>query len=159
METDICYYDSPIGMFRLFAGEKGITKIQFAFGCKERINTVEAKSPLLKQAVRQLSEYFAGERKEFALQLDLQGTDFQLRTWNALCDIPYGETRSYKQIAEAIGCPKGCRAVGLANNRNPIPIIIPCHRVIGANGDLTGYAGGLEIKKRLLAIEGVSTKT
>ena len=156
MTHNLCYYDSLIGMLRIIANENGITGIQFAFDCKERFNTVETKTPLLKEAVRQLTDYFMGVRKEFSLPLNLQGTDFQLRTWSALMDIPYGETRSYKQIAEAIECPKGCRAVGLANNRNPIPIIIPCHRVIGANGDLTGYAGGLEIKKRLLAIESIN---
>ena len=149
----LCYYDSPIGMLCIIANEKGITGIQFAFDCKEQFNTVKAKTPLLKETVRQLTEYFLGKRTKFTLPLDLYGTDFQLNTWNALRDIPYGETRTYKQIAEAVDCPKGCRAVGLANNRNPIPIIIPCHRVIGANGDLTGYAGGLEIKKKLLAIE------
>jgi len=150
---DYCYCDSPIGMLRISANEKGITRIQFALDDKEQFNNVEAKTTLLKEAVRQLSDYFSGIRKEFALLLDLQGTDFQLRIWNTLCDIPYGETRSYKQIAEAIDCPKGYRAVGLANNHNPIPIIIPCHRVIGANGDLTGYAGGMEIKKQLLDLE------
>ena len=151
----ICYYDSPIGMLRIVANERGIAKVQFAFDVKESIHTVEVKNPLLKEAVRQLVDYFAGVRQVFSLPLDLQGTGFQMRTWNALRDIPYGETRTYKQIAEAIDCPKGCRAVGLANNRNPIPIIIPCHRVIGANGDLTGYAGGLEVKKRLLAVESI----
>ena len=156
MTHNLCYYDSLIGMLRIIANENGITGIQFAFDDKERFNTVETKTPLLKEAVRQLTDYFMGVRKEFSLPLNLQGTDFQLRTWSALRDIPYGETRTYKQIAEAIECPKGCRAVGLANNRNPIPIIIPCHRVIGANGDLTGYAGGLEIKKRLLAIESIN---
>jgi len=157
--THLCYYDSPIGMLRIFANEKGLTKIQFASDVKEQLNTVETKNPLLKETVRQLADYFSGVRKEFSLLLNMQGTDFQLRTWKALCDIPYGETRTYKQIAEAIDCPKGYRAVGLANNRNPIPIIIPCHRVIGANGDLTGYAGGLEIKKRLLAIEEILETT
>ena len=149
----LCYYDSPIGMLRIIAGEKGITNIQFAFDYKERINTVKTKHPLLKEAVQQLEEYFAETREEFSLLLDPQGTDFQLHTWNALQNIPYGETRSYKQIAEVVGCPKGCRAVGLANNRNPIPIIIPCHRVIGSNGKLTGYAGGLDIKASLLLLE------
>ena len=155
MKNDFCYYDSPIGMLCIISNENGIIGIQFAFDGKNRLDMVEAKIPLLEEAVRQLSEYFAGRRKEFSLPLDLQGTDFQLRTWNALRDIPYGETRTYKQIAEAIDCPKGCRAVGLANNRNPIPIIVPCHRVIGANGDLIGYAGGLDIKKRLLDIESI----
>jgi len=152
----ICYYDSPVGKLRIVENEKGISNIQFAFTSQERIHTLEAKTSLLKETVRQLTAYFAGSRKEFSLPLDPQGTDFQLRTWNALLDIPYGETRTYKQIAETIDCPKGCRAVGLANNRNPIPIIIPCHRVIGVNGDLTGYAGGLEIKARLLEMERVN---
>jgi len=158
MTTDLCYYDSPIGMLCIVANEKGITKVQYAFDVKERLNVVDAKSPLLKESVRQLIEYFLGVRKEFSLPLNPQGTDFQMRTWNALLRIPYGETRSYKQVAEAIDCPKGCRAVGLANNRNPIPIIIPCHRVIGADGNLTGYAGGLEVKKQLLAIELINGK-
>ena len=158
MTTDLCYYNSPIGMLCIVANEKGITKVQFAFDVKERLNVVDAKNPLLKEAVRQLIEYFSGVRKAFSLPLNPQGTDFQLRTWNALLRIPYGETRSYKQIAETIDCPKGCRAVGLANNRNPIPIIIPCHRVIGADGNLTGYAGGLEVKKQLLAIECINGK-
>ena len=153
MMSELCYYDSPIGTLCILANEKGIAKIQFAFDVRERLHTVETETPLLKEAVQQLADYFAGIRKEFSLPLSLQGTDFQLRTWNALLMIPYGETRTYKQIAETIDCPKGCRAVGLANNRNPIPIIIPCHRVIGANGDLTGYAGGLDVKAYLLAIE------
>ena len=150
---NLCYYDSPVGMLRIFENEKGITRIQFVFDPKEQITIIEAKTPLLKEVVQQLSDFFSGVRKEFTLPLDPVGTNFQLRTWNALLDIPYGETRTYKQIAESIGCPKGFRAVGLANNRNPIPIIIPCHRVIGADGKLTGYAGGLDIKERLLAIE------
>jgi methylated-DNA-[protein]-cysteine S-methyltransferase len=140
-------------MLRIIAGEKGITNIQFAFDHKEHIDADEVKHPLLKEAIQQLEEYFADKREEFSLLLDLQGTDFQMRTWNALRDIPYGETRSYKQIAETVGCPKGCRAVGLANNRNPIPIIVPCHRVIGSNGNLTGYAGGLSLKAELLLLE------
>ena len=153
MIFNICYYDSPIGMLRIFENEKGITGIQFVCDPKERLNMVEAKTPLLKEVIQQLADYFSGKRKEFTLPLDPQGTHFQLRTWNALRDIPYGETRTYKQIAETVGCPKGFRAVGLANNRNPIPVIIPCHRVIGSNGNLTGYAAGLDIKERLLAIE------
>jgi methylated-DNA-[protein]-cysteine S-methyltransferase len=140
-------------MLRIIETAKGIAKIQFVLDTKEHVHTVEAKTPVLKEVVRQLSEYFSGQRQEFSLPLDLQGTAFQLRTWHALREIPFGETRTYKQIAEFIGCPKGFRAVGLANNRNPIPIIIPCHRVIGVNGDLIGYAGGLAIKEKLLAIE------
>jgi len=151
--TRLCYYDSPVGCLRIFENGKGITMIKFVSDPKEQLHTTEVNSPLLKEAVKQLTDYFSGKKKEFNLPLDLQGTDFQLRTWNALRAIPYGETRSYKQIAEAIGCPKGFRAVGLANNRNPVSIVIPCHRVIGADGSLTGYAGGLDIKERLLAFE------
>ena len=149
----LCHYDSPIGMLRIVESEKGIVEIQFGCDEKEQLNPVAANTPLQKEAVRQLASYFSGERKAFSLPLDLRGTDFQLRAWNMLRDIPYGETRTYKQIAEAIGCPKGCRAVGMANNRNPIPIIIPCHRVIGTNGSLTGYRGGLDIKEYLLSME------
>ena len=108
---------------------------------------------LTDKAAKQLDEFFAGKRKHFDLPLLPKGTDFQRSVWKALQEIPYGETRSYKQIAEAINNPKACRAVGLANNRNPIWIVIPCHRVIGSNGALTGYGGGLEMKQRLLEIE------
>ena len=151
--TRLCYFNSPIGWIRICENGKGITMIQFLSDPKDQLNTTEANTPLLKEAVQQLTDYFSGKRKEFTLPLDLRGTDFQLRTWNALRDIPYGETRTYKQIAEAIGCPKGCRAVGLANNRNPVSIVVPCHRVIGANGSLVGYASGLDNKERLLTIE------
>ena len=101
----------------------------------------------------QLKEYFGGKRKIFDLPLKPEGTEFQLRDWDALRRIPYGETRSYKDIAEEIDCPKGFRAVGMANNKNPIGIIIPCHRVVGANGKLVGYAGGMEKKEFLLELE------
>ena len=114
------------------------------------------ETPLIKEACRQLSEYLKGERKTFDLPLNPKGTDFQKRVWRALCDIPYGETRSYKQIAEAIGNPKAVRAVGMANNRNPITIVVPCHRVIGADGKLVGYGGGLEMKEFLLRLESCS---
>ena len=114
------------------------------------------ETPLVKEACRRLSEYLKGERKIFDLPLNPKGTDFQKCVWRALCDIPYGETRTYKQIAEAIGNPKAVRAVGMANNRNPITIIVPCHRVIGANGKLVGYGGGLEMKEFLLRLEKVS---
>ena len=110
-------------------------------------------TPLISSAKRQLDEYFQGKRKSFDLPLAPSGTQFQQKVWNALCTIPYGETRSYKEIAAQIQNPKGCRAVGMANNRNPIMIIIPCHRVIGSNGSLVGYAGGLDIKQWLLAHE------
>ena len=111
------------------------------------------ETPLIKEAYRQLSEYLIGERKSFDLPFNPRGTKFQRQVWKALFDIPYGETRSYKQIAEAIGNPKAVRAVGMANNRNPLLIVIPCHRVIGANGKLVGYAAGIEMKEYLLKLE------
>ena len=114
---------------------------------------IEQETALIKEAYQQLSEYLKGERQMFDLPLNPRGTDFQKRVWQALCDIPYGETRSYKQIAEAIGNPKAVRAVGMANNRNPITIVVPCHRVIGADGKLVGYGGGLEMKEFLLRLE------
>lgn len=113
----------------------------------------EQETALIKEAYQQLSEYLKGERKEFDLPLNPKGTDFQKRVWRALCDIPYGETRSYKQIAKAVGNSKAVRAVGMANNRNPITIVVPCHRVIGADGKLVGYGGGLEMKEFLLRLE------
>ena len=112
-----------------------------------------SETPLIKEAYRQLSEYLIGERKSFDLPFNPRGTEFQRQVWKALFDIPYGETRSYKQIAEAIGNPKAVRAVGMANNRNPLLIVIPCHRVIGANGKLVGYAAGIEMKEYLLKLE------
>ncbi len=108
---------------------------------------------LLTVAAKQLDEYLKGKRREFDLPLAPKGTDFMKAVWNCLITIPYGATKSYKQIAEAAGNPKACRAVGMANNKNPIPIFIPCHRVVGTNGSLTGYRGGLEIKQKLLEIE------
>lgn len=111
------------------------------------------ETSLIKEAFRQLEEYFAGKRRDFDLPLAPKGTPFQQKVWQALQTIPYGETRTYKQIAEQIGNPLGCRAVGMANNKNPIGIIIPCHRVIGVNGKLVGYAGGLPLKSRLLELE------
>ena len=108
---------------------------------------------LIKEAHLQFSEYLKGERKEFDIPFRMKGTKFQKQVWTALCEIPYGETRSYKQIAEAIGNPKAVRAVGMANNRNPLLVMVPCHRVIGSNGQLVGYAGGLDKKEFLLRLE------
>ena len=112
-----------------------------------------ATEPELAEARLQLLAYLKGSRKGFTLELDPAGTEFQKEVWNALREIPYGETRSYKQIAERTGRPKACRAVGQAANKNPLPIVIPCHRLVGANGSLTGYAGGLEMKRYLLELE------
>ncbi|MBN9246930.1 MAG: methylated-DNA--[protein]-cysteine S-methyltransferase, partial [Hyphomicrobium sp.] len=109
--------------------------------------------PVLQKAEIQLGEYFSGDRKVFSVPLDLRGTEFQKKVWSALLAIPFGQTQSYSEIARQIGVPNGSRAVGAANGRNPVSIIVPCHRAIGANGSLTGFAGGLEIKRFLLALE------
>jgi len=120
---------------------------------KKSANPCVKETKLHRDAAKQLREYFAGKRREFILPLELCGTAFQLDCWNALGDIPYGETRSYGDIARAVGRPKAFRAVGMACNRNPISIIIPCHRVIGSNGSLVGFGGGIERKKFLLTLE------
>ncbi len=111
------------------------------------------KTALTDLVYGQIMEYFAGKRQTFTFPYELRGTDFQKKVWHALCDIPYGETRTYKEIAIAVGNPKACRAVGMANNKNPIGIAVPCHRVIGADGKLVGYAGGLDMKEALLRLE------
>src|SRR5271169_5480582 len=138
---------------RLVASDSGLRSIEFEpwrrlQGCRPGTHPVAA------EAVRQLRAYFAGKLRRFDLPLDLQGTEFQLRVWRELETIPFGETRSYSQIATAIGAPRAVRAVGAANGANPIPIVVPCHRVIGAAGTLVGYGGGLPLKKRLLELEG-----
>lgn len=117
----------------------------------------EESTPKLSRYTRELEQYFDGKRREFSFPLDLRGTDFQLACWHALLAIPYGETRSYADIARAVGRPQGFRAVGMANNRNPIAIVVPCHRVIASDGTLCGYGGGLDIKRKLLELEGVLT--
>ena len=145
------FYKTPIGRLQIFADSKYITGISFFE--KKVQDAIEEETPLIKRMYLELEEYFTGKRKSFDVPVSPNGTFFQQSVWKALQAIPYGETRSYKQIAEMIGKPTACRAVGMANNRNPIPIIIPCHRVVGTNGDLTGYAGGLDIKRKLLEIE------
>lgn len=142
--------ETPIGPLTLQADEAAVTAIRFGAG------GAQDTSPLLDAAEAQLREYFAGARRTFDLPLAPHGTAFQQRVWAALRAIPYGETRTYGELAAAIGSPNASRAVGMANHRNPISIVIPCHRVIGANGTLTGYAGGLEIKRKLLALEGIN---
>jgi len=127
------------------------------FGSKPPVGFVKAETPLIRKAAAQVEEYLAGKRKQFTLPLVMHGTEFQLAVWQALQDIPYGETRSYKEIAASIGRPKAVRAVGMANNRNPISIIVPCHRVIGHDGKLVGYGGGLPLKQRLLELERTTT--
>jgi len=145
-------YDTEIGRICIVEGQGSITHILFEKDAPPE-GAIEQETPLLQEAAKQLKEYFAGERQVFDLPLAPKGTNFQKAAWQALTTIPYGETRSYKQIAEQIGKPKACRAVGLANNRNPIAIVIPCHRVIGSDGKLVGYGGGLPIKKFLLELE------
>lgn len=149
---NIWYWDSPVGFLEIAEDGTGITEIQLS-NRKNPANSSVQKTPLIERAISQLSEYFAGKRKEFDLPLSLHGTEFQLSDWKALQTIPYGETKSYQQIAMQIGNIKACRAVGMANRNNPIMIVIPCHRVIGKNGNLTGYACGLDIKKKLLELE------
>lgn len=149
--------DSPVGQLKLVASERGLAAILWENDNPRRVplgEVVESDSdPVLLETERQLREYFAGQRKEFALPMDFRGTEFQQRVWAALLTIPFGETRSYAQIAQQIGCPAAVRAVGAANGRNPLSIIAPCHRVLGSNGKLTGFAGGLETKAKLLSME------
>ena len=146
----ICFYDTPVG--KLIIGEENgsITRVSWTQLPKDYL---QEETKLIAECKRQLDEYFAGERTSFDLPLAPEGTEFQKKVWSALQDIPYGEVRSYKDIAVAVDNPKGCQAVGGANGKNPIAIIIPCHRVIGKNGTLVGYAGGMENKKFLLELE------
>ena len=145
-------YNSPVGRLLVELENGFLVRLDFADGIPaEGKNGNE--SALLAKVAMQLDEYFRGARKNFDLPLNPAGTEFQRKVWDALLAIPYGETRTYREIAEAAGCPKGFRAVGMANNKNPIAIIIPCHRVIGSNGKLVGYAGGLGRKEALLALE------
>ena len=141
-------YSSPLGMLTLHSDGTALTALQFQVP-----EAPGSSCMLLEKTVQQLREYFSGMRTQFTLPLAPAGTDFQQEVWQALCRIPYGETRTYKDIAIAIGHPKAFRAVGRANNANPVFIAIPCHRVIGADGSLVGYGGGLEMKKALLELE------
>ena len=146
------FYESAIGRIGITENNGKITNVYISDN-KLPEDVQLCKTPLLEEAVFQLESYFEGKLKEFTLPLEPEGTAFMKKVWIALCEIPYGETATYGEIAEKVGVPKGARAVGLANNRNPIPIFIPCHRVIGADGSLTGYGGGLGIKKKLLDLE------
>jgi methylated-DNA-[protein]-cysteine S-methyltransferase len=155
MRLSYTYLESPIGTLLLAGDADGLQQILFATDGRPANPNPEWRedaSPL-DEAVRQLKAYFAGELENFDLQLSPHGTPFQQRVWGELQKIPYGETISYGELARRIGNPKASRAVGLANGSNPISIVIPCHRVIGANGKLTGYGGGLPIKEKLLALE------
>ncbi len=148
--------DSPVGRLLLAVSGHGLLVVEF--GGKPRDGWIESPERTAPY-VHQLEEYFAGKRRRFDLPLDMRGTDFQKRCWQALLKIPYGETRSYADIARAIGNPAAVRAVGLANGQNPIAIIVPCHRVIGSDGSLTGYGGGLATKRKLLELEGALSGT
>jgi len=170
---------SPVGPLFLAASNQGLVALEFdarlpgqqtirpnprdlrAEHKRERNRAVqfEESVAVMLPYVRELEEYFAGERREFTFTLDLRGTDFQLACWRALVAIPYGETRTYADIARAVGRPQGFRAVGMANNRNPVAIVVPCHRVIASDGTLCGYGGGLDIKRKLLELEGALTGT
>ena len=150
-----CYFDTPIGELLLAGEQDELALIGFPEGSMRRDpapDWIYNEVPLATVR-QQLSEYFAGERKRFDVPLALEGTEFQVSVLKALLDIPYGETTSYGAIAKQIGRPKAVRAVGAANGRNPIPIIVPCHRVIGSSGDLTGFGGGLDTKAALLRLE------
>lgn len=151
METQTCILATPIGALEIIGTEAGISAITFL---DDPVPASQSIPPELADCVRQLEEYFAGTRTEFTVELAPQGTPFERRVWAHLLDIPFGETRSYMQLAEALGDPKTIRAVGRANGHNPIPIIVPCHRVIGSDGGLVGYGGGLWRKEWLLGHEG-----
>ncbi len=156
-----CYLESPIGELLLAGDDDALTMIGFPEGAMRRNpedDWIHDEKPFA-DAIRQLNEYFVGERHEFNLPLRLNGTEFQLLVLEELQRIPYGETTSYGAVAKSIGRPKAVRAVGAANGRNPIPIIVPCHRVIGSGGDLTGFGGGLDTKKALLRLEAEQGKT
>ena len=160
MET-LLYFraPSPVGPLFLAASTTGLVRLEFV-ARMQKLNAdttqLRESKPALAPYLRQLDDYFAGGRREFSLPLDLRGTEFQLACWHALLEIPYGETRSYRDIAHAIGHPHAYRAVGMSNNRNPIAIVVPCHRVIASSGSLCGYGGGLDIKRKLLDLEQAS---
>jgi len=154
-ETLYTWYESPIGPLLLAGTKAHLSLLSFAEGKHARSVSSEWKvdSSAFRSVVQQLEKYFRGELREFDVKLQLEGTEFQKRVWTLLASIPYGETISYKTLAERVGNPKAVRAVGAANGANPIPIILPCHRVIASSGDLTGFGGGLPLKKKLLALE------
>ncbi len=158
MFTYLTYTNSPIGRLELQATDDGLTAVKFMFPDDVVQPEVNPKHPTLQATVQQLKEYFMGERKVFDLPLAPAGSDFQKRVWHELVNIPWGETTSYLKMAEKLGSKLTIRAVGGANGKNPIGVIIPCHRVIGANGNLTGYAGGLWRKQWLLELEGMANQ-
>ena len=149
--------ESPIGKLKLVASDKGLVAILWENDSPRRVRldelVADEQHPVLVETERQLGQYFAGKRKTFSIALDMRGTRFQKDVWEALLAIPFGETRSYGQLAKQLGNPRASRAVGAANGRNPVSIIVPCHRVIGSSGKLTGFAGGLDAKAHLLGLE------
>jgi methylated-DNA-[protein]-cysteine S-methyltransferase len=146
-------FETPIGTLWLEAERGGLSRIAF-----EGLPGAASDDVLLREAEDQLRAYFAGELRRFELPLAPRGTDFQRRVWDVVAAIPYGSTSTYSALAEAIGSPRACRAVGAANGRNPLPIVVPCHRVLGASGALTGYGGGLHAKRALLELEGAAVR-
>ncbi len=157
MQLVYMYMDSPVGALKLVAHDHALVAVMWDNEDHKRVRLAELvenqQHPMLHQVKQQLQEYFEGQRQQFDLPLDFQGTAFQQQVWQALLQIPYGETRSYKQIAVQLGNEKAVRAVGAANGKNPISIIAPCHRVIGSGGALVGFAGGLDKKQILLSLE------
>ncbi|WP_293746440.1 methylated-DNA--[protein]-cysteine S-methyltransferase [uncultured Acinetobacter sp.] len=157
MQLVYMYMDSPVGALKLVAHDHALVAVMWDNEDHKRVRIAELiedrQHPMLLRVKKQLEEYFAGQRQQFDLPLDFQGTDFQQQVWQALLTIPYGEKRSYKEIAVQIGNEKAVRAVGAANGKNPISIIAPCHRVIGSSGALVGFAGGLDKKQILLSLE------
>ena len=154
------FYDeieSPVGTLKLVASAAALVAVLWEYERPDRVKLAplkhESQQPILLEAERQLREYFSGTRTEFDLPVELNGTEFQKRVWRTLRDIPYGQTMSYVELARTLGSPRAFRAVGAANGKNPLSIVVPCHRVIGANGSLTGFAGGLDAKAKLLALE------
>lgn len=157
MQLSFMEMNSPVGLLKLVANDSALVAVLWENENPKRVRLAELiedqQHPILLETQKQLNEYFAGQRQKFELALDFEGTEFQQKVWQALLSIPFGETRSYKDIAEQIGNVKAVRAVGAANGKNPISIIAPCHRVVGANGKLVGFAGGLENKDVLLKLE------
>ena len=151
---------SPAGPLTLVASSKGLVRLEFQSRARSVAGAeLHESATELEPYLEQLRQYFSRERRDFSIPLDLRGTEFQLACWNALLGIPYGETRTYAEIARAIGHPTAFRAVGMANNRNPVAIIVPCHRVIASSGGLCGYGGGLDVKSKLLDLEGAISGT
>lgn len=157
MKLAFMYMPSPVGRLKLVATDSALVAVIWGNENPKRVRQAELVEqldhPILLDAQQQLNEYFQGQRQTFELPLDFEGTEFQKKVWQALLNIPFGETRSYRQIAEQVGSPKAVRAVGAANGQNPISIIAPCHRVIGSSGKLVGFAGGLDNKEILLKLE------